>query len=218
MEQNKSLVFFSFDIEADGRAPGLSSMLAFGAVALRASDGKVLRYWNVNLMPLPGAVPDPDTMRWWKTQPDAWRLLQIDRQDPGTAIEKLAREIEKLQDEYEVVPVAWPAAFDWAWLNYYMWRFAGRNPLGYSCQCIGSYAWAAGGRSKPRDHNALIEEAKCRVPSNIVKHVPGDDALEQAFILFAIWLETARQDLVPAASHPPQADGHDGEHAKDHDR
>lgn len=28
-------------------------------------------------------------------------------------------------------------AFDWAWLNWYMWTFLGENPLGWSCRRIG---------------------------------------------------------------------------------
>lgn len=179
------LVFLSIDIEADGPAPGLSSMLSFGAVAIRAEDKVVLRTWSVNLHPLPNAKPETSTMQWWATQPEAWAALQIDRKSPEEFMPAFADEVDELRKTCRLVTVAWPASFDFAWATYYLWRFAGRNPLGHSCKCMGSYAWAAGHVKHPNEPNPIIELSK--EPTLCHTHVASEDALEQGMQFINMW-------------------------------
>ena len=63
--------YVSIDIEADGPAPGLNSMLSLGAAAF-AGDGTLADTFSANLETLPEAREDPKTMRWWAKQPEAW--------------------------------------------------------------------------------------------------------------------------------------------------
>ncbi len=51
-------IYVSTDIEADGRIPGVHSMLSFGSAAYLA-DKTLLGTFTANLEQLPGAVPDP---------------------------------------------------------------------------------------------------------------------------------------------------------------
>lgn len=184
----KELLFLSIDIEADGRAPGLSSMLNFGAAAILPHIKQVVRTWNYNLHPLDDAKPDPETMKWWASKPEAWARLQTDRKYPAEAMPEFASDVEELQKTYRVVPVAWPASFDFAWLNHYLWRFAGRNPLGHSCKCIGSYAWAVGRVKHPSDRNAAIEQSV--EPGYEHTHLGVEDAIEQGLQFVNMWRKT----------------------------
>ena len=63
-------IYVSTDIEADGPIPGPNSMLSFGSAAFLA-DGTMIGTFSRNLETLEGAVADPDTAKWWLTQPEA---------------------------------------------------------------------------------------------------------------------------------------------------
>ena len=67
-------VYVSTDIETDGPIPGRNSMLSFASVAYD-EDGREVASFSVNLETLPDATPDPRTMEWWRTQPDAWARM-----------------------------------------------------------------------------------------------------------------------------------------------
>ena len=194
-------LFISIDIETNGPAPGVNSMLALGAAAFKhdgtpafTPDGSGPETWYATLHPLAGTSENPETMDWWKGQPDAWAEVNRDRQQPRYAIPGFVRWCETLRDDThaKLVAVAWPAAFDFAFVNYYCHRFAGRNPLGFACLDIRSYA------------NALIhhpgyyetpEQAVRDLAGEIDKtglrpHVAVDDAIEQGR-LFAALLKVA---------------------------
>ena len=69
--------YVSIDIEADGPAPGLNSMLSLGAAAF-TSDGALAQTFSANLEPLPEAHEDERTMRWWASQPAAWEACRAE--------------------------------------------------------------------------------------------------------------------------------------------
>ena len=79
--------YVSIDIEADGRAPGLNSMLSLGAAAFD-SDGALADTFSANLEPLPEAREDPQTMRWWAAHSAAWEACRTDQRDPQEAMER----------------------------------------------------------------------------------------------------------------------------------
>jgi hypothetical protein len=133
----KPEIYISVDIETDGPAPGLNSMLSLGAIAF-GPDGSELDTWYFTFEPLHGAYQHPDTMKWWKTQPEAWAEVNSGQRDPEVAISLFVDWVEQLPGK--PIAVAWPAAFDFAFVNYYCHRFAGRNPLGHACLDIRSYA------------------------------------------------------------------------------
>ena len=64
-------IYVSTDIETDGPSPGHYSMLSFASVAF-SFDRTIHSSFERNLDLLPGATQHPDTMRFWKTQPEAW--------------------------------------------------------------------------------------------------------------------------------------------------
>lgn len=91
--------------------------------------------------------------------------------------------------------VAWPAAFDFSFVNYYLLRFTGEAPFGYAALDIKSYAMAVHKRS------SYHRTTKDRLPSRWFEpelrhsHVALDDALEQGALFMAIY----REALSPVA-------------------
>ena len=47
------------------------------------------------------------------------------------------------------IAVAWPATFDFAFVNYYCHRFSAGNPLGFAALDIRSYANGLAGSRRP---------------------------------------------------------------------
>jgi hypothetical protein len=81
-------VYVSTDIEADGPIPGPHSMLSFESAAYLA-DKKLVGTFTANLELLPGAVGDPMTMAWWKTQPQTWEACRQNLQRKPCALTSL---------------------------------------------------------------------------------------------------------------------------------
>lgn len=182
-------MFISIDVETDGPAPGVNSMLALGAAAFGGDGGEVAT-WYRTLYPLDDAAPDDATAEWWGTQPEAWAEVNRDRRTPAKAIPAFVDWCEDLYREHHVklIAVAWPAAFDFAYVNYYCHRFGGRNPLGFSCLDIRSYA---NGLARYGDYYGLPEKAVRTMAGEVDKtglreHVAVDDAIEQGRLFMAL--------------------------------
>ena len=180
--------YFSIDIETDGPAPGLNSMLSLGIAAYE--QGSLTGTFSRNLELLPGAVQDPDTMEWWKGQPEAWEICRTDPQDPAKGMQDCAEWIESFPERR--IAAGWPIAFDFAFVNWYFWRFVGRNPLGFSGMDLRSYV--AGLNQHPAylgipegEINRMVEKK-----GYLKRHVSLDDAIGQGDLLMAA-LESARK-------------------------
>src|SRR5437660_12135822 len=120
--------YVSIDVEANGPAPGLYSMLSLGAAAF-SQQCEELGTWAANLRPLPDAGEHPETMQWWESHPDAYRLATADQRDPAEAMTAFVAWVEALPNG--PLAVGWPVAFDFGFVNWYCFRFVGRNPLGH---------------------------------------------------------------------------------------
>src|ERR1043165_6829485 len=87
--------YISTDIETDGPSPGHFSMLSFGSVAFRL-DRTILGEFERNLELLPGARQHPDTMAWWKTQPEAWEICRQNLVPPDRAMQEYVAWLREL--------------------------------------------------------------------------------------------------------------------------
>ena len=132
-------IYVSTDIEADGPIPGPHSMLSFGSAAYTAKK-ELLGTFAANLQTLPGASADPKTMKWWRTQPEAWSESRRDLQDPHFVMPAYVRWLKSLPG----VPVfvGYPAAYDFMFVYWHLIRFAGESPFSFSALDIKSYAMA----------------------------------------------------------------------------
>lgn len=110
------------DIETDGPDPGGNSMLSFGAVASHA-EGPPVACFSVNLSPLPGASPEPRTLAWWRSEPEAWAAATRDPVPAATAMTRFAEWLRALPQR--PVFAAYPLVFDGTWIDWYLRRFTG---------------------------------------------------------------------------------------------
>src|SRR5437016_13989158 len=115
-----SEVYVSTDVETDGPIPGPHSMLSFASAAYLA-DKKLLGTFSANLQTLPEAQGHPSTMSWWKQHPEAWAAARSDLQEPEDAMRRYLAWLKALPAR--PVFVAYPAAFDFMFVYWYLIRF-----------------------------------------------------------------------------------------------
>ena len=118
-------LYIVVDIEADGPVPGLYSMLSLGAVAT-TPDQELSSFYRT-LLPNPESSTDPDTMEWWKRQPDAWQEVTTNAKDPAEVMTDFYNWIDGL--DKEPVFVANPVALDYTFVTWYLQKFVGKNPF-----------------------------------------------------------------------------------------
>jgi hypothetical protein len=116
------------DIESDGPAPGLYSMVCFGAVIL---EEPLHRTFYGTTSPI---------VRTYL--PEALRISGFTREqhelfdDPMETMLKFDRWI---QENCTSRPMFYSDnnGFDWQFINWYFWKYLGRNPFGHSSSHIG---------------------------------------------------------------------------------
>lgn len=189
-------VFVSTDVESDGPIPGPNSMLSFGSVAFN-EDGEEVGAFERNLELLDGAAGDPDTMKWWATQPAAWQTCRQDLVQPAAAMTDYVAWLEALKGK--PVFVAYPAGYDFLFVYWYMMRFVGRSPFSHSALDIKTYAMAVL-KCPYRDATKRHFPRKW-FPDVKHSHVAIDDAREQGLLFLAMRKEhlTRREADAPDA-------------------
>ena len=188
-------IYVSTDIETDGPVPGLNSMLSFASAAFRA-DKTILRTFTANLETLPGAVSDPATMRWWSTKPEAWEASRKNPQPPLIVMPQYVSWLKGLPGN--PVFVGYPAAFDFMFITYYLYKFAGESPFAYFALDIKSYAMAV----LKMD---FYDVTKASMPKRWFDdlpytHVALDDAISQG----ALFCNMLAENLKSAESVKPE--------------
>lgn len=189
-------VYVSTDVEADGPIPGPNSMLSFASAAYLA-DKTLVGTFEANLELLPGATADPKTMEWWQTQPAAWAACRTNLREPAAAITEYVAWLKSLPGK--PVFVAYPAAYDFMFMYWYLIRFAGESPFSHSALDIKSYAMAVLGTE-------FLESTKRNMPRAWFDplphtHVALDDAKGQG-ALFCNMLAARNRKNAPAEKLP----------------
>ena len=167
-------IYVSTDVETDGPIPGPHSMLSFASAAYNA-DKTLLGTFAANLEPLPGASGHPDTLEWWRTQPEAWAACRENPQPPEAAMAQYLAWVRRLPGK--PVFVAYPVAFDFMFVCWYLHKFVGGNPFSHSALDIKTYAMALLRRP-------YRESVKSNMPREWFDDLPHthralDDAIEQ---------------------------------------
>ena len=191
-------IYVSCDVEADGPIPGHNNMLAFGAAAFdleREKDWTIgprepIVTFEKNLMPVPGSEADPDTMAWWKTQPEAWEYIRQHRMSPRVAMFAFRAWLEDLPGK--PVFVGYPASYDFMFLYWYMVRFTG-FPAPFGFQALDIKTLMIDRLSVPFRKTSK-ELAKKQCPEWFVglrphTHKPLDDAIGQGQLFVNIMLD-----------------------------
>jgi len=184
----KPEVYISLDVETDGSAPGINSMLALGAAAF-SQDGEEIDQWYMKFHPLADAFQNSSTMEWWTTQPAAWAEVNEDQFAAEHGMPVFVHWCDRMAERAggKLVAVGWPIAFVFAFVNYYCHRFAGRNPLGHAGLDIRSYAAGLACRDKYSLPENLVKQMAGDVDTaGLRPHVALDDAIEQGRLFMAL--------------------------------
>lgn len=140
---NYDEIYLSLDIEADGRVPGISSMLSFGIAAYDINKN-YLGSFERNLDLLPNAKPHPETDKFWADNPEAYKITRVNPVAPYNAMTDCAKWINDIKKTFgkTVTVVGYPATFDYMFYNWYMVAFLGQNTMGFGAMDVKSYAMA----------------------------------------------------------------------------
>jgi len=184
---SRTEVYVSTDVEADGPIPGPHSMLSFGSAAY-LPDKTLVSTFSANLETLAGATGNPETMAWWKTQPEAWEACRKDPEPPELVMHRYVAWLRTLPGK--PVFVGYPAAYDFLFVYWYLMRFAGESPFSHSALDIKTFAMAV--LEKP-----FRETSKRSMPRRWFDQLPHthqalDDAIEQG-ALFCNMLRESRE-------------------------
>jgi hypothetical protein len=115
------------DIETDGPNPGANSMRSFASVAVDGA-GQVTSTFEANLTELEGATPDPKTLAWFQSNPEAWRHATSNPRPANQVIKDYVAWIRALPQPRTFV--AHPMGFDGFWMVWYLRRFEGELLVG----------------------------------------------------------------------------------------
>jgi hypothetical protein len=159
-------------------------MLSFASVAFD-DDGQEVACFSRNLATLEGAAGHPETMAWWAAHTVAWDACRVDASAPAEAMLAYVDWIEGLRGK--PVFVAYPAAFDFLFVYWYLMRFAGRSPFSHSALDIKTFAMAV---LKTKYRDATKRHMPRRwFPAVKHSHVALDDAREQGLLFTAMLKE-----------------------------
>ena len=181
-------IYVSTDVETDGPIPGVYSMLSIGSAAY-LPDKTYLGGFTANLERLPDAAQNPETMKWWQGQPEAWAACRENVQTPVEAMRKYLAWLKSLPGE--PIFVAYPAAFDFMFVCWYLNRFTGENPFGWHALDIKTFAMALTGRD-------FLDTVKRNMPRQWFDDLPYthkalDDAVSQGALFCNMLAEHRRR-------------------------
>jgi hypothetical protein len=116
------------DVEADGPAPGLYSMVCFGAVKL--SDELDETFYGQTRPITESFIPEALAISGFS------RIEHEGFDEPEAAMKAFAQWVTETSKGRPVFFSDNPA-FDWQFINYYLHRYVGSNPFGFSARRIG---------------------------------------------------------------------------------
>lgn len=144
--------FISIDVEADGPIPGKYSMVSFGAVVVEGDLSKTF-YGKVK----------PISDEWI---PDALAVSGHSRKEHEQfedSVKVMKEFVQWIKDNSKgkATMISDNPAFDWQWINYYLWMFAEENPLGHSARRLGDlYCGLVGDASKNFEMKKKLRKTK----------------------------------------------------------
>lgn len=170
-------IYISVDVETDGPIPGPHSMLSIGAAAF-TEDGEMLSTFSMNLKEIIGSSPDPETLKWWQSHPEAWKATRKSPQEPIGAMKAFNRWCN--QQPGKPVFVAYPAGFDFTFVYWYLMKFVGHSAFAMNALDIKSFAMAV-------TRSTFTESRRSNWPKHWFSddnhsHVAVEDAIEQGRI------------------------------------
>ncbi|HEX3391206.1 MAG TPA: hypothetical protein VHS55_01450 [Solirubrobacteraceae bacterium] len=186
-------LYFSADVETDGPVPGIYSLLSFGLTVVGQYDGVSFERLDPRERSIYRELrPISDEF-----EREALDVNGLDRErlaqegmEPTQAMSEAAAWVREVSDGHRAVLVAYPVAYDWAFLYWYFGRFVPEgSPFGHS-SCLDirtQYQILAGTVFDLSGKSAMPAFLQPRSPHT---HNALDDAIEQGE-LFANLMEWA---------------------------
>lgn len=197
-------LFISADIETDGPIPGEFSMLSFGLCVAGRFDGARFERCEHERESLFYAELKPVSEKF---EAEALEVNGLNRErlllegaSPAKAMRDANRWVRSQADGARPVLVAYPVAFDWAFLYWYFVQFAGDSPFGFS-SCLDIRTLYQARALTPFDNSSQRSMPHWLLPRRDHTHNAADDALEQAE-LFSNIFEWALKGGGPRAFDP----------------
>lgn len=156
------MTLFVVDVEADGPAPALYSMVSFGVVEVtktgpgRSFYGKVAPITD-------DYIPEALAVSGFS------RAEHLAFEKPEVEMPRFLQWLAEVNGKGRASFLSDNPAFDWQFMNYYLWRYTKSNPFGHSARRIGDFY-----AGLQRDFHARQDWKKLRVTAHT--HNPVDDA------------------------------------------
>jgi DNA polymerase III epsilon subunit-like protein len=187
VQGDRSIVYFSVDVEASGPVPGLFNLVSIGAAPVSNRDGR----WQasedlfyVELKPIASGF-DPEAMA---VHGISRRHLENHGVSPDEALMRLLGFVERHRAGGHAVFVGHNVGFDWSYIAWYFERFGLPNPFGYKALDTKSLAMGRLGigwfETNKENLETLLPEVPKQDPARA--HRADYDALYQAWLLCAL--------------------------------
>lgn len=183
-----SKIYFSVDIETNGLAAGINSMISLGVAVIDMTNGHIVTGRKWNLLPLPDLKVDEDTMNWWKQFPQAYEAATHDAAPASEAIKQFDHWVRYICNLYKIerpVMACWKPGFDGAFVRYYTHRFLGVDIFGRAGSGLDIKTLTAIALNK-----SFSEVQIGTVPNELKggftnhSHDALEDATEQAYVMY----------------------------------
>lgn len=124
-----SEVYVSVNVLSDGYIPGKNSILSIGAVAF-SSDGKELSEFSINVKRSYESSPDALMMAAFKdkSRKDKYKLLRKNIISPRKSVNRFIDWLDSFNPRVPIL-IGYPASYDWSFINWYTYRYAGEMPF-----------------------------------------------------------------------------------------
>jgi len=140
-------VYISVDMESTGSKPSWGDMVSLGACTLWLEDLDKMETFYINLKPAYGRS-EADTMsEFWAKWPERWRDTQTDQQHVNEGMQSFADWVKEVSGEATPIFLAWPATFDFNWVDHYLKLNNIPNPFSY--KALDQISFIAGLLKKP---------------------------------------------------------------------
>jgi len=131
-EESKKKALFALDIEGSGASFAHNGIVAIGW-CVGTMDGAILEKKRISVALKNRSFESRCVTQYWEKPAQAAQLKVFEKEalEPAEAMKQFIASVDRFEDMYDLVILTDNAAYDVAWLNYYLDLYLGRHPLSY---------------------------------------------------------------------------------------